>query len=339
MLLDLEIFALLLPAVAKATYSIKTDYSGTSFFNGWNYYGSYDDLTNGDVIFVNSSVANSDRLTYVNSAGNAIIKVDNSTNVPYNDKRNSVRISSSKSYGIGSIFIMDALHLPYGCSVWPSFWTMGANWPSGGEIDIMEGVNLVTSNQVALHTLTGCTQASSVIQSGRTLETNCSTSANDNSGCAVSETHANSYGEAFASNGGGVYAAEFASTGVSFWFFPRASIPTELTNSSSTIDPSSWGTPTASYPSSSCNPSTYFAAQSIILDITLCGDWAGKAADYSTTCSGVCYTSNVVGSGSNYNMAYFEIKSVKVFTSDAVDLLRPSWWTAGLATLFILLTL
>jgi hypothetical protein len=40
--------------------------------------GKYDNLTNGDVIFVNESVATtSPQLTYVNDAGNAIIKVDN----------------------------------------------------------------------------------------------------------------------------------------------------------------------------------------------------------------------------------------------------------------------
>ena len=33
---------------------------------------------------------------------------------PYNEKRNTVRIQSEASYGIGSLFVMDALHLPYG---------------------------------------------------------------------------------------------------------------------------------------------------------------------------------------------------------------------------------
>lgn len=80
---------------------------------------NYDNLTNGDIIWVNQSVADSSpQLTYVNSAGHAIIKVDNSSTVPYNDKRNSVRITSNDTYGLGTVWIMDAVHLPYGCSVW-----------------------------------------------------------------------------------------------------------------------------------------------------------------------------------------------------------------------------
>jgi hypothetical protein len=31
-------------------------------------------------------------------------------------------------------------------------WTLGPNWPNNGEIDIMEGVNLLTKNAATLHT-------------------------------------------------------------------------------------------------------------------------------------------------------------------------------------------
>jgi hypothetical protein len=45
----------------------------------------------GDAIWVNQSVATASHLAYVDSNGKAIIKVDNTTNVIYNYKRNSVR--------------------------------------------------------------------------------------------------------------------------------------------------------------------------------------------------------------------------------------------------------
>lgn len=95
--------------------------------------------------------------------------------------------------------------------VWPSFWTKGQNWPLGGEIDIIEGVNLMTANQMALHTQDGCTQASSVTQSGTSGTTNCTVDA----GCTVTETQDNSYGETFATAGGGVWAAQIDTTGIS----------------------------------------------------------------------------------------------------------------------------
>lgn len=45
-----------------------------------------------DVVFVNQS-ASAD-LAYVNDAGNVIIKVDNTSVVPYNEKRNTVKITT-----------------------------------------------------------------------------------------------------------------------------------------------------------------------------------------------------------------------------------------------------
>lgn len=45
----------------------------------------------GDVTYVDQANATSSKLAYVNDAGHAIIKVDDTSVVPWNDKRNSVR--------------------------------------------------------------------------------------------------------------------------------------------------------------------------------------------------------------------------------------------------------
>ena len=66
------------------------------------------------------------------------------------------------------------------------------------------------ANQMALHAQTGCTQASSVTQSGTTGGTNCT----DGSGCTVGENQANSYGDSFANAGGGVWATQFDVSGI-----------------------------------------------------------------------------------------------------------------------------
>jgi hypothetical protein len=52
----------------------------------------------------------------------------------------SVRIISMKTFYHGLV-IADFDRMPFGCSVWPSFWLVGPNWPNNGEIDIVEGVN------------------------------------------------------------------------------------------------------------------------------------------------------------------------------------------------------
>lgn len=46
------------------------------------------------------------------------------------------------------MWVFDANHVPYGCSVWPSMWATTKTWPQGGEIDTFEGVNLIETNQV-----------------------------------------------------------------------------------------------------------------------------------------------------------------------------------------------
>ena len=45
----------------------------------------------GDVWWLNETEAMNQQLAYINSADNAIMKVDNTTNVPFGQKRNTVR--------------------------------------------------------------------------------------------------------------------------------------------------------------------------------------------------------------------------------------------------------
>ena len=45
------------------------------------------------------------------------MKVDNTTMVPWNEKRKSVRITSDEAYGFGSVFVADIYHFPYGVSL------------------------------------------------------------------------------------------------------------------------------------------------------------------------------------------------------------------------------
>jgi hypothetical protein len=59
--------------------------------------------------------------------------------------RDSIRISSQSAYD-EAIFVLDLAHMPAGCATWPAFWSLSQQgpWPAGGEIDIIEGMPLVS---------------------------------------------------------------------------------------------------------------------------------------------------------------------------------------------------
>jgi len=237
--------------------------------------------------------------------------------------RNSVRLTSTDLYGLGSLIIIDTLHIPYGCSVWPAFWTLGpeTTWPGSGEIDIIEAINEMQNNQVALHTTVGCFQANSTTQSGTTFETDCSTP----QGCDVAENKPNSYGESFVGAGGGVFALQYDASGINMWFFSRPDIPPiiQQATTSSQMDTSTWGIPTASYPNSTCSIQTFFPPQQLVLLTTLCGVWAGVPSIYKSTCQTPtedCVADNVIGNGSNYLNAYWEVRYIRTYLNqDAVS--------------------
>lgn len=313
-----SIFALL--ASTGSAYDVIREYSGSTFFDGWDFYGAPDNLTLGNVTWLSETDAISQGLAYVNNQGHVILKVDNTTNVTYGQERNSVRITTQDAYELGSLWLIDVNHIPYGCSVWPAFWSFGPKWPDDGEIDIIEGINLMTYNQMAIHTTAGCTHSGSVGQLGTNgLTTDCS----QPSGCTVIETLPNSFQSGFAASGGGVWATRFDTTGIYIWFWSRPDIPLSISQATSTssLDLSDWGTPHANFSSSTCNMIAFFTPQNLVLDITLCGDWAGLSWDYDPTCgssgpTGLCYNDCVVGPGSPlYDTAYWDISYIRTYTS------------------------
>src|SRR6266576_3289772 len=113
--LALFLLATNLVAPAGAVYSLLREYSGSSFFDRWDFYGNIDNTTwgkcyashwirkactyaarTGNVTYLDRQDALSSGLATVNSAGHAIMRVDDTTNIAPAPQVNraSVRLAS-----------------------------------------------------------------------------------------------------------------------------------------------------------------------------------------------------------------------------------------------------
>ncbi|TRM66340.1 glycoside hydrolase family 16 protein [Schizophyllum amplum] len=269
---------------------LEDDFSGDSFFDSFGFFTGKDPTN-----YVDSDTAFGSGLAYVQEDDIVVMKGDNTSWLADGEYRSSVRISSYKQYNTG-LFILDLNKAPWGCAVWPAFWTLGSGtWPYTGEIDIIEGVHDNEHNQIAWHTGSGCylnpnaTFSGTVITSDGTNNTNCDGTLNSNAGCAIGEWSRASYGPYFDAQGGGVFAMKWDENGIAI-----------------SPNPSTWGTPVAMLSPDSCDPISYFTNHSIIFDITFCGDWAGNS--YATS-----------GDPANFVNASWSINSLKVYSKQPIN--------------------
>jgi hypothetical protein len=145
-------------------------------------------------------------------------------------------------------------------------WMVGPNWPNRGEIDIIEGVNLNTYNQVTLHSSPGCVPSVGAGgQTGHNIGNADCGAGGGNTGCGRESNIAVSYGTAFNANGGGVYATLWTSSGVKVWYFAARDVPANIKNNNP--DPSSWGTPMANF--AGCNFDAQFGSMNIVRGLLL----------------------------------------------------------------------
>jgi hypothetical protein len=139
----------------------------------------------------------------------------------------------------------------------------------------------------------------------------CYNNTNYNEGCGV-RGPASSYGEAFNFNGGGVYALEIRLEGIRVWLFDRNNIPYDIWSKSP--DPSQWGTALADFPNLECDIESHFQHMRIIVNIDLCGDWAGQQSVFGShsMCTGNCYDW-VAANASSFEQAYWEFGGFWVY--------------------------
>ncbi|KAJ7595527.1 glycoside hydrolase family 16 protein [Mycena floridula] len=288
-------------------YQLEDEYKGEDFFTKWNFW-SAPDPTHGSVNYLSLDAAKEKGLAFVDDNGATTLAVDSKTWLANGAFRDSVRISSQKTYS-GGLFIADIAKMPWGCSVWPAWWTVGPNWPAGGEIDILEGVNNVQTNQMTLHTSEGCTLDAGAKMSGTAKGTQCATIGGDNTGCAVSDGDTRSYGQAFNDAGGGVFAHLWNADGIKVWHFARADIPGNIQSQQPNPD-DGWGDPVAFFPNTGCDIAKHFYEHVLTFNIALCGDWAGNTYA-SSGCPGTC--ADAVMNPGNFVNAKWVINSVRVY--------------------------
>ncbi|KAI0703411.1 concanavalin A-like lectin/glucanase domain-containing protein [Cytidiella melzeri] len=330
---------------STSVWVIEDTYQGKTFFDTFDFFADLDPTH-----YTSREDAFAQGLAYVDDNGTVVMKGDDTTQLPLGVNRSSVRISSQKIYNTG-LFILDLNRVPWGCGVWPAWWTVeGTHWPNLGEIDIIEGVHDNEHNQVTWHTGPNCTLTpppavnftGTYIQNQTTgLPNLCDANIPGNSGCGVLEASRASYGPTFDAAGGGVFAMRWDDTGIAVWSFYRALVPDDIRTGEP--KPENWGTPVAYLDPDGCNPLTNFVNHSIVFDITFCGDWAGNS--YATSgCPGICDAhltdpANFVNASwaINYMKVYSRVDLARAFNSAFEKDSTVSAWLAVFVSLGLLL--
>ena len=167
-------------------------------------------------------------------------------------------------------------------------------------------------------TLTQTLNTTPTPYTGDTLGTNCYSTETADAGCGISDPNPTSFGYGFNNAQGGVYVLLWdTSAGMSMWHFARANIPADITNQTPT--PANWGTPAGYWSSQTCDVAANFYQHSMIIDTTVCGNWAG-AAYSSSGCPGTC--SAMVANATNFVGELFVCCFVVLFAEVAPQMLN-----------------
>ncbi|PNS17978.1 hypothetical protein CAC42_3937 [Sphaceloma murrayae] len=317
----IALFITLFVSSCSAGWVLTDDYNPSNFFSKFSFWTDADP-THGHVDYVDQATAEQAGLIKRRNGG-IYMGVDYTNKAP--NGRQSVRLTSYAKYNVGSLMILDLKHMPVGCGTWPAYWTVGPNWPAGGEIDIIEGVHNQAHNAMTLHTSEGCTINANPLMTGSIVTPNCYIKAPgqwDNAGCSISTPQTNTYGRGLNRIGGGVYAMTWQKASIRVWFFPRGAIPGDITAGKPT--PAKWGKPLSQF-QGGCNIPQFFKDNQIVFDTTFCGDWAGNVwaqsgcqTDRYPTCQS--FVSDNPGAFKN---AFWQINSLKVYTQSAAPVSSP----------------
>mmetsp|Transcript_25979 Transcript_25979/g.69046 ORF Transcript_25979/g.69046 Transcript_25979/m.69046 type:complete len:537 (+) Transcript_25979:96-1706(+) len=277
---------------SNAKYRLDWLSSGRAFFDDWDYLEW--DSNNGAAQYLGRDQANSEGVTAAYDT-HAILRVG-ARGLPGKRKTAKVRSRRSWKYFLAAIRFT---HVPFGCGLWPAFWTHagGIQWPEGGELDILEYVNDIAS-QTSLHTgvrnacnldggkinKPGCP----VMPDLNGMNYDCTTDYPKKLGCAPNTLPLQSPAEW--NMHPVTFAIEWTESFVKIFKIPDYQLPADLLENDP--KPDTWDQWLVSYyplgatGEPDCrNPADVMAPQQLILNIGLCGDWAGKIWSMSATCN------------------------------------------------------
>jgi len=334
-------------------YYLNWSAQGQSFFDDFDFDTA--DFNNGVAAYQPRLNATADGLAQAHDKY-AIIRTGKISENP--DKRKSVKLVSKKNwkYFLAAVHFT---HVPYGDGVWPAFWmnAVNASWPEGGELDLLEFANRFKS-KVSMHT-----GKSNTCKLSKEDVNKCGTMSDDNGmgyncdtnytsgelGCAPNYDKGTRTGESW-NEGPGVFAVEWTEELIRIFQIPHDEIPDDLL--SDAPQPNTWDKWVVSYfplaaserrnPGSCSDPGNVLQAQQLILNIGLCGDWAGgtwapvpfstpnwqhwswqklsgKCSSRKYSAPDDCCTQFVSDRGidSYFDNAFFNISSVKVYQRHA----------------------
>lgn len=238
--------------------------------------------------------------------------------------RRSIRLESNDTFDTG-LLVFDVDHVPADKGSWPAFWTTGATnpedtWALNGEIDILEQVNNSNFNSSTLHTNTPpggipCKMADNLGFGGKNK---CYAEGGDKTcgyrksdwcpyiGCGR-DMGSDTFGEAVNRNGGGTYAMELTKEGtITVWFWKRSeTVPDFLTMTSNNF---TGADPRNIIRFTPCPGQ--FKRQRIIVNNTLCGDWASieGGSDWTNDAGCRAYIDT-----HDLNNSYWIFRSIKLY--------------------------
>jgi len=326
----------------EVKWSLDWKAEGKNFFKDWTFV-TQDDV-HGAHQFVNKSEA-FHRGVISTSGDDAFIRVGGIRKPVEEgeaDKRYSANLHSDHAWDPkhGMLVMMKYKHLPYGCGLWPGFWTMNSDrvWPKGGEFDMMEYANY-EGNLVSYHIEEHCHLDKAKIEQCKprgssakhaTKTQDCATDYYKNlMGCRP--PHIQKTGKQL-SQSPGIIASVWTKDHIIMYHIPEDEIPDDIHNNRP--EPATWNKWVMAFlpfkePCQSTGP------QELVLNLQLCGDWAGHTWDVSCRTTGYyahsgwcdtglsnprdCCTQYITSpkrDGQLKRDAFFDINYIKVFTGN-----------------------